>query len=232
MAGIDAYTKLLLHCNGADQATAFPDASGNSNDATAHNQAQVDTAQKKFGTGSALFDGTTDWLSCATDADWDFGAGDFTLDFWVRFNSVATTTFICRWGGAADAHGWSLHYGSDLLNFSYTTDGTTETKESVAWTPSADTWYHIAVVRNGNNLYFFVDGVQTGATKDMTGVTIYDVSTITLQVAGYGENGSGSLNGWEDEIRVSKGIARWTANFTPPTEEYGVSDDFAGYLEV
>src|SRR3990167_5725818 len=75
----DSYTQLLLHCDGVDAATTFTDEIGKA--VTANGNAQIDTAQKKFGTASGLFDGTGDYLSLADSDDWNFGAGDFTIDF-------------------------------------------------------------------------------------------------------------------------------------------------------
>ena len=83
----DAYTVLLLHCNGVDESTTFTDSSGGGvgspHTVTAVGNAQIDTAQKKFDTGSALFDGTGDYLSLEDSDDWDFGTGDFTVDCWI-----------------------------------------------------------------------------------------------------------------------------------------------------
>lgn len=112
VGGNDQYTKLLLHCDGADASTTFTDASQAAHgNATPNGNAQVDTAQSKFGGASALFDGTGDFLSYADHADWHFGSGDFMADFWVRFNSVSTAKFIGQWGGSTDL-GWLIQYQS------------------------------------------------------------------------------------------------------------------------
>ena len=82
MAVDDSYTKLLIHCDGADASTTFTDESGKT--ITTVGNAQVDTAYKVFGTGSLLLDGTGDALTLDDSEDWNFGSGDFTVDFRVK----------------------------------------------------------------------------------------------------------------------------------------------------
>ena len=91
MAVDDSYTKALLHFNGSDTSTTFTDESGKT--WTGAVTAQLDTAQKKFGTASLLLDGDSDYISTPDHADFDVGSGDFTIDFWVRFNAVPGAGF-------------------------------------------------------------------------------------------------------------------------------------------
>lgn len=208
-------TKLLLHFDGANGVQNKP--------ATAVGNAQVDTAQFRFGTSSLLFDGTGDYFTFADSADWDFGSGNFTIDCWVRFNNKATNanaTFVSQYTDPSQ-HAFSFDYQntpSELLRFVYSTGGTTNTNLTVAWSPNNNQWYHVAVVRSGANLYFFVDGMQVGATQNIGTDTIFN-STSTLALGGL-SSASNYLNGWLDEVRISKGIARWTANFTPAGRPY------------
>src|SRR3990167_4126243 len=88
-----ANTQLLLHCDGTDASTTFTDSGNTVHTVTANNSAQIDTAQKKFGTASGLFaSATSDNLSVPDHADWDFGTSDFTIDFWFRFNGSVQST--------------------------------------------------------------------------------------------------------------------------------------------
>jgi hypothetical protein len=81
-----------------------------------------------------------------------------------------------------------------------------------------NTWYHITVARSGTSTKMFVDGSQAGSTYSDT--TNYS-GDVNRPVIGASMTGSDGVNAWVDEIRVSKGIARWTANFTPPPSPYG-----------
>jgi len=232
MAGIDSYTKLLLPCDGADTSTDFPDSSSSSHVVTAINNAQVDTAQKKFGTGSALFDGTDDYLTVPDHADWNLAGDNFTLECLVRWNNLpadgSSHGLIGQWDTVANeaAFVWYINRSGATYNhgFSWSTNGSAGTVNGkiVASTGlSTSTWYHFAVVRSVNNLYFFQGGVQQGATADVTGVTIFDSSN-NLTIGAYIEGGTNiaDFDGHIDELRISDS-ARWTSNFIPPTKAYG-----------
>lgn len=216
MSGNDAFAKLLLHCDGADTTTTFtddsPSARGN---ATVNGNAQVDTAQSVFGGASLLCDGTGDWLSYADSADWNMGAGgggDFTFDFRVRMAAISATAngFIST-NPDNDTTGYQFYCTTTSLRVN--TGGGTD--RGVAWSPAINTWYHIAYVRSGTTVTLFVDGTSIGTVAD--GDFNNDGNTINL---GYLSSAGFALNGWMDEIRVSKGTARWTANFTPPSAAY------------
>jgi len=216
----DTDTKLMLHADGSDGSTTFTDSSSTPKTVTANNQAQIDTAQSKFGGASALFDGTDDYLSSVDSADWDLGAGSFTIDFWVRFNSVATNANLIAQFGVASQNAWLVQWNtSNLLRFLYTTDGSTTVTLSNSWTPTTAVWYHVAVVRNGNDLLMFIDGTQIGTTQTLS-ATIFNSTSDIAVGSQTGGTGTGDLNGWMDEIRLVKGTAVWTSNFTAPTGAY------------
>lgn len=224
-SGNDQYTKLLLHCNGVDEFTTFTDESASAHgNATVVGTAQVDTAQYKW-IASLLGDGNSDYIYYADNADWAFGSGDFCIDLWIRFASVASR--VCFVSQNYEDIDNSFHFyfdpgGGGLFTFRYSTDGTTETTVSNAWSPSIDTWYHVAVTRNGADLRLFIGGVQQGATHDISTSTLHD-SDEPLRIGAHKDSGATIgewLNGWQDEIRISKGHYRWNSNFTPSTSEY------------
>lgn len=216
----DKYTKLLLHCNGADGSTSFPDSSNSNHTVTAYGNAQVDTAQYKFGNGSLLCDGTGDILTIPNHTDFDFGSGEFTIDFWVRFNSLANyQSLISKRATNTDFCPYQILVTSTDMWFYASVNGTMW-DISLKWTYGAslttNIWYHIAVVRNGNNWNLYIDGVSKASTsKSITPMT----NTVPFCIGG-NQDASESLNGWMDELRVSKGIARWIGNFAPPTQPY------------
>jgi hypothetical protein len=229
LSGPDAYTVLLLHCDGADGSTTFTDSSSSAKSVTANGNAQIDTAQSKFGGASGLFDGTTDYLTLADSSDWAFGTGDFTIDFWVRFNGDSANDMrILRQFVDTDNY-WEIHKtagtSSGDFYFFYRNAAATKAYYKYTWDPSANTWYHIALVRNGTNFYLFLDGVLTSWTTVTTAISTNDLGDIgagTLYI-GASSDASKSLNGWLDEFRISKGIARWTSGFSVPTEAYGTA---------
>lgn len=214
MPSIPSNTKLLLHGNGTDASTSFPDSSGTGKSVSAVGDAQVDTAQKKFGTGSILLDGNGDYLSVSDSADWDFN-GDFTVEMWVRFNNLPASNGAFEIIGNGYITGFMLQYYHEattkrlrvwLVNNFY----------DFTWTPSTNTWYHLCVTRASNTLRSFIDGTQIGTdqTDSSTG------NSANALYIGNDPDAPAVFDGWLDEVLIVKGTALYTANFTPNTEEY------------
>lgn len=225
----DNYTVSLLHFNGADASTTFTDESGKT--WTASGNAQIDTAQSKFGGAAGLFDGATDFISSADSVDWYFAANPFTVDFWFR--PASTTAFDTIIGQFVDANNvWKFDLGATANHprFVVISGGVTKAEYSTtaAVTLTNGTWYHFALVRNGTSVYIFLDGVSQSLTAT-TAISTNEVPNLAASlVVGYDSINAGrDINGHLDELRISKGIARWTANFTPPSIEYGGASFFA-----
>ena len=219
--GLDSsYTKVLLHMNGADASITFTDESGKT--WTAAGNAQIDTAQSKFGgaSGNAIsVASNANYISTPDHADLDIAAGNFTIDFWYRGASASLPIFASQRGGAGNQAWTFVMSDADSIRFNYTSDGTTFLgPANWAWTSAQDIWYHIALVRNGANLDFYVDGVKQGTTYNIGTTSIYN-STAPLRIWADELNVT-TFSAWMEEFRFSVGVARWTANFTPPTAEY------------
>lgn len=219
----DSYTKLMLHMNGADASTTFTDEIGHT--FTARGNAQLDTAQKKFGTASGLFDGTGDWIDTPDHADFTVDSGEFTIDFWIRLNAkdIEQRLFgqMNNVGTASTISFFGYIFSTNLIRF-YVYSGATAYSAISTGTLTTNTWYHIAMVRDNtgtDTLRIFINGSADG-TANVDGVIVNN-STNKLSIGRHGEYAANYVNGWIDEFRLSVGIARWTANFTPPTEEYG-----------
>ncbi|OGW69577.1 MAG: hypothetical protein A2036_04300 [Omnitrophica bacterium GWA2_50_21] len=217
--GIDSNAVLVLHGNGTDGSTTFTESSDSPLTVTANGNAQIDTAQSKFGGASGLFDGAGDYLTIPSNSVFDFGTGDFTIDFWVRLNSASAGQCFIDRNETAD---FAVRYAGDgTLRFEIESS----TVVSTSWSPSANVWYHIAAVRSGSDCKLFVDGTQIGSTgtnsANVTGTTQVAIGVLATSLAH-------NLNGWIEELRVSKGVARWTSNFTPPTSEYSGNSSAQG----
>ena len=203
---------LLLHMNGSNGSTTFADSSLNSLAVTAAGNAQISTAQSKFGGASAYFDGTGDYLSISTNSVFNFGAGAFTVETWVRFSSASGQQCIASNYGSSTA-GWSIQLFGGTIIVNLSGDGVDITGTTVI---SANTWYHVALSGSTGAIRLFINGTQEGSTY--AGAVLLDTSS-SLNVGAI--TGTATLNGYLDEVRITKGVARYTANFTVP----GVSSD-------
>lgn len=174
--------------------------------------AQISTSIKKYGTGSLAFDGTGDWLLTPDSADLRLGTGNFTIEFWLYLGATGAARGVV--GKGASTTGWLVSTNSsNNVVFTYGTSTITSTG-----TLSGSTWYHIAVVRSGtgtNQTKIYIDG-----TNDGTGTVSTDFTQTEAMYVGANRTGGDALNGYIDDLRITKGIARYTANFTPPTAAF------------
>ena len=220
----DTYAKLLLHCDGTDGSTTFTDETGKT--VTAVGTAQIDTAQKKFGTASGLFDGDSDYLSLADSDDWNFGTGDFTIDFWVRFAGLTTYhSLYTQYKDSSNYIDLIQYVSSQKLQLRVIESGTSTLTLNAAWNPSINTWYHVALVRSENTWYIFIDGVSKSLNLESGSYSLTMPDIVGSLYIGTFDTTQYFLNGWLDEFRVSKGIARWTADFFVPTSAYDLGGD-------
>lgn len=172
---------------------------------------------------SGWFDGSGDYLTIPDNAAFELGANNFTIEAWVNFASLPSAngyqaTIVSKWATSNASYELYLYNnaGAYLLYLTYSTNGSAATNLGVSWTPSVNTWYHIACVRNSTNLIFYVNGIQQGATQSISG-TLFN-GTAVLEIGGY-LNGSANsvLAGALSNLRIVNGTAVYTSNFTPPT---------------
>ena len=200
-------TSLLLNFTNAailDNAMmAVPETVGN---------AQIDTTTKKFGTGSLEFDGTGDWLLVPDSIDQRLGTGNFTIECWLYLSATGAARGIV--GKGTSTTGWLLSTNaSNNVVFTYGTSTITSTG-----TLSGTTWYHIAVVREGTGTN--QTKIYIGGTNDGTGTVSTDFTQTNAAYVGANRTGGDALNGYLDDVRITKGVARYTSNFTPPTAAF------------
>ena len=189
------------------------------NDLETAGNAQISTSVVNYGTGSLAFDGTGDYLTGKTVP---IGSGNLTIECWVYLNVATGDQHFVQVDGASDSNVFlSLDSGANKFRFVVRNDAGTnncDLKSSIS--PSANTWYHIAGVISGGGSYLFVNGSTTlGTTGGVSGAR-----TGTGTNAWLGVNGAGAtrpLNGYLDDVRITAGYARYTANFTPPTAALG-----------
>ena len=173
--------------------------------------ANVSTSIVKFGSGSMAFDGTGDYLTIPSSSNFAFGTGDFTVEFWMYPTANTPWLSLCgtQPGAITDSRGWSLSI----------TNGSPEIAfwSSTKFIPAAITlnqWTHVSVTRSGTTLRMFINGTIANSTTNS--------ENFTFDQLGVGCTGVGiqPYNGYIDDIRITKGIARYTSAFTPPTRAF------------
>lgn len=216
-----SYTSLLLHGEGTDGSTTILDTSPFASTITCFGNAQIDTAQSKFGSSAINVDSTTasvtNRIRTPSRASLQLAAADFTLECHARWPVVYAGNFSPVFSSKRDTASNFEHsflYTDNVLHLYVSANGTNVSDLTASWTPSANTWYHLACVRNGTSVRFFVDGVKVG-TDQAIGGTIFQ-GTSNWNAFSDGGNVA-RFGGWLDEIRITKGLARYWANFTPPS---------------
>ena len=199
-------TELLLH----GDAFPFVDSSLTPKTVTNDGGVTLDTDNKKFGAGSMLFNGSSCSLTVPNSIDFAFGTDDFTIDFWVKFNSSRTYYMLVD-RALGDLR---FFYNAGAAGFAVNTnepDGAFQCELAI------DTWYHIALVRYQNTIVVYVNGTAIGSRYD--GLDLSNTAPLAIG-NNFNLGGDNPLDGNIDELRVVKGIAMWTENFTPPTSAY------------
>lgn len=180
---------------------------------TVHGDAKLTTSIKKFGTASLALDGTGDFLTLASSNDFAFGTGNFTIEGWFYASSLASNAVLVdfRTGAGQAVPAITILATGAVV---YYTLGATQIT-SAAGAVTTGTWHHIAVSRQGTNTKLFLNGAQVGLT--WTDTTNYIAAPLTL-----GDNylNTSALNGYIDDFRISKGVARYTTNFDVPTKAF------------
>lgn len=176
---------------------------------------------RKYGSGSFYFPGGQSWYQYPASDDFNFGTGNFTIEFWLNLNAISGTWsggYITTWhiGGANAGNGWSIG-SSGNSTFDIAFGGMWDSSTNYGMTainlvPYANTWVHYAVVRSGATMTQYLNGVAQN-TYNMGTQPIYYPNT-EVWIGGWG-SGYNGITGYMDEIRITKGVARYTSNFTP-----------------
>ena len=211
---------LLLHCDGVSGSTTLVDSSAYKTPVTALGAAKITTAQSAFAGGASL-DLSAGTYSAAQAPDnfsgLKFGTGDFTIEFHVltvkAWQQVDYPRLVAA-GQYATAGAWALVYlkpngGSLYLDF-YRDGAVVFGLGCGVLTDGV--WHHVAITRAGTTVRAFLDGVLRGS-----GTSAADLNTPFGFTVGSESTGGGAFAGFFDEIRVTKGVSRYTASFTPPS---------------
>jgi len=203
-------TKLLLNFEDSN----IYDLTGTCNIET-NFQASIDTSVKKYDSGSIQLDGLGDHLDLIHGGDMLDFPGDFTIEWWLYTTSTATQ-YMFDTRTASGQTNWAAFFVSNTMYFSW--NGSTYT--SAALSNYTNTWIHVAFVRSGSTGKWYIDGTASGSNHSL-GTSTVATQAGTLRIGGSFSNKTASsavLNGYIDDFRITNGVARYTANFTPSSE--------------
>jgi len=227
-----ADVSLLLKGEGTNGSTTILDSSSNNLSVTAAGDAQIiNTVATPFSPtapsdGVLAFDGTGDYLTVPNDNDFDFGSGDYTIEFFLYALSLSSFT------GALSKRPTE----PDFAPFMFETDGSAQPKmrflsavsAGPTWTiivsPNAFPlfqWVHLAAVRLGNTLNYYENGVLKGSGA-ISGSLVSNTQPVSIGRSATTTSLSNRLNGYISNLRITKGVARYTENFDVPTAPFPI----------
>ena len=209
----------LLHFDGADASTTMTDQKGLT--WTVNGNAQIDTAQSKFGGSSLLLDGTGDYLETASSTNYNIGTNDYTIECWIRPATVTSLRVIAgRREATGNATGWVFYVNSSgELGFTgYSAPNVPGIAlASAASVVALNTWAHVAVTRSGTTWRLFYNGtiVATGTESgNIAG------NSRPVQLGRQASATARDFNGHIDDFRITKDVARYTSAFTVPSAAF------------
>ncbi len=222
--GDDDYSKLLLHFNGANGSNSLNNECKKplAGRTIANNSVTISTDQSKFGGASALFNGTNSYISLNDHEDWNFSGGVWSVDTWIRVNSLTgeRTIFSQATDASNNLRGFVKTDGS--LSLTIENAGVATSLSSDAGKITANNWHHVAFIENGNDYFLFVDGIKVASLvsavrpANLTGYFVLGYTDLADETAPF--------SGYLDEFRLSKGKARWTNNFALAQKAFGYSE--------
>lgn len=210
-------------------------------------KAYIDTTQSVFGGASLYSNGSTSTdnrvVTVVNYAEGEKASGqisneDFTIECWIRPQSF-NRYVMSQWSASGatntspsddDVRGWAFTVNANggiyfTSNQGGTKGKTFENAGSPAGVIQLNVWQHIAIIRTGSILRCFVDGVQLG-TDDPTWNVTFETGRRELNIGSRNESSyTSQYHGWIDEIRITRGLARYTADFTPPTAPFTTEAD-------
>ena len=206
--------------NYANKEFTFKDSADTATDWTANvGDTHAFTFTPYQGPYSTKFDGSGDYLTIADDDTLEFGSGDFTMEAWVYPEAIDTSfsVIVNRWDSTS-LKSYIFALTSSAVYFYYSTTGSNQTLLQWSETVPLNEWTHLAIVRNGNNLNLYVNGTAHATTNSMSGVTLYGGTSAT-KIGILGDLNAGTdFTGYIKDLRLIKGTAQYTSDFTAPTE--------------
>lgn len=213
---------LLAHFNGANGGTTFTDEKGKT--LTPTSTVQTSTLQNKFGSSVLRFPNSSgSYLTTPGHADFNFGTDDFCMEMWILTGHAGSYPglLVREWVSAPWSGGWSWllngNSGSPMQVWfaDHSVSAPLLTATNTGYRDGS--WHHLAVVRHGNVFTLYIDGVA-----NVSATSSFSIATTTKNVTIGADNTFGLrfYAGYMDDLRITRGVPRYTANFTPPAFQF------------
>ena len=213
-------TSLLLHFDGAHNSTSIVDSSYLTKTSAAQG-AKISIAKNRFGGSSMYFNGSGDYVTVPDHPGFDFGAEDFTIEYWEYRLGSGTGSVMCRVRTGQGVNPWLLgHNESGTLKFYMSVDYANWAFGSLSMgSMIQNAWTHYAVVRQGNTVRTYQNGSQV-STASFTGTL--PIGGGSLSIGRYADNSDNYFHGYLDDIRITRGVCRYPdgTTFSVPVLPY------------
>jgi hypothetical protein len=173
---------------------------------------QSSTTQTKYLSSSMYFDGSGDYIEVSHDPVFNL-TKDFTIECWAYFDSLSSNRVIIEKYDNTNSASWELYWRSTGSSIAFYADATPLLQDPSTSTVTTGQWYHIAVSRTGSTVKLFIDGTEVDSATSSTAFT----TTVPMQIGRQRVNNTNHVNGYLSDVRITNGLGRYTANFTPPT---------------
>lgn len=225
----------LLHMDGANSGTSFLDSSSFNRTVTA-TSVVTNTTRPRFGSASAFFDGSSDVLTLPDSANWDFGLDDVTVEMWIKPTNVSGIKHL--FGRYSSPAGMVLQQRNAKLHLlvGISGNGGAWSLDAPATVDSltADKWSHVVMQRRSGAFRLYCDGLVVLDSATLTGAPLEGAIGQTLRI-GNNSFSDQAFAGYIDELRITRGVARYPNPFTPPEtsfSNFGSSVTDASYSSV
>ena len=217
-------TVLHMPFQGLVGSTAFTDASFWGRTLSLGGTTGLTAAQAKFGTGSVAFAGNGYAYYSNADGSFTFGTDNFTVELWFRPGTVSGTQTIFSTSPTTNYQGVSVFMVDDQVKWCYGTGSSWPISDTVG-TVAANTWHHLAMVRQGTEFRLYLNGTlshtRASVSQSLAANPQFALGGITVA--------SQFFTGHMNDARVYRGVAKYTASFTPPSAPMPVGSDDANW---
>ena len=219
---------LLLNMEGSNGSTTFADGSSSGHSVTANGNASISTSEFKFGSSSYKGDGDNSLLDLAASSKFNFGTADFTVEMFVSFTEVSYDNNYWRRFYMVDGPSGTTTGNLEIMveksppGVSGSTAGAIMVRNGSpiiikgATAINDGNWHHVAVVNNSGTLTLYIDGSSDGSSSISGNIGDFNSGAPRPRIGAYSSN-QGVVDGYVDGVRVTKGLARYTSNFSVPT---------------